>query len=398
MEVLNKYKSALGWTIADIKGISPSICMHRIVTDEEVKPIRDTQRRLNPNIWEKSHFMVREGVVLGHVVSERGFEVDRAKVQLISTLPPPTNVKGDAPFDFNDQCKEAFSTLKNKLTEAPILQSPDWTKPFEIMCDASDYAAGAVLGQTVDKKPVPWFAHIVNYLVTKRVLEQWSKHRKDYFLSQVKHYIWDDPVLYRISPNQIIRRCVAEDEHRDILAHCHTFACGGHYGMKRTGYKVLESDFMGPFPSSFVYEYILVAVDYVSKWVEAEATRTNDHKVVLKFVQKNIFSRHGIPRAIISDGGSHFKNSHFAKLLRNYGVNDRIATPYHPQTSGQVEVSNRELKRILEKMGCHLQVEIEHRAEWAIRHVNMDIDEACKSRKLALSELEELRRDAFESS
>ncbi|XP_071742099.1 uncharacterized protein [Rutidosis leptorrhynchoides] len=135
--------------------------------------------------WEKSHFMVRKWVVLGQIVSERGFEVDRAKVKLISTLLPPTNVKGvrsflghagfyrrfikdfsamskplcnlflkDAPFDFNDQFLEAFTTLKFKLTELPILQSPDWIKPFEIMCDASDYAAGVVLGQRVDRKPV----------------------------------------------------------------------------------------------------------------------------------------------------------------------------------------------------------------------------------------------------
>ena len=106
---------------------------------------------------------------------------------------------------------------------------------------------------------------------------------------------------------------------------------------------------MGPFPTSFGNLYILVAIDYVSKWVEAEATRTNDHSVVCKFVKKNIFSRHGIPRSIISDGGSHFKNWHFAKLLKHYGVTHRIATPYHPQTSGQVKVSNREIQCILEK-------------------------------------------------
>ncbi|XP_071695260.1 uncharacterized protein [Rutidosis leptorrhynchoides] len=555
MEVLHKYKAAVGWTIADLKGISTSVCMHRIVTDPEVKPAHDTQRRLNPNMqevvkkevlkwldvgiifpisdsqwvsptqtvpkkagitvmeteegekittrpvtgwqwrtetnlvlsWEKSHFMVREGVVLGYIVSEQGFEVDRARfIKDFSAISKPlcNLLLKDAPFDFNDQCKEAFSTLKLKLTEPPILQSPDWTKPFEIMCDASYYIAGAVLGQRVDRKlvviyyasktfsdaqinytttekellavvftldkfrsylwgskvvvfsdhsalryllekkeskprlirwilllqefdleirdkkgiqnvvadhlsrippppfdhakpihenfpdeclfsivQVPWFAHIVNYLVTKKVPEHWNKHKKDYVFLQVKHYIWEDPVLYQIGPDQIIRRY-----------------------------------FIGPFPSSFGFEYILVAIDYVSKWVEAEATRTNDHKVVLKFVKKNIFCRHGVPKAIISDGGSHFKNSHFAKLLRDYGVNHRIATPYHPQTSGQVEVSNRELKRILEKTACHLPVEIEHRAEWAIEQVNMNMDEAGKARKLDLSELDELRRDAYESS
>ena len=108
-------------------------------------------------------------------------------------------------------------------------------------------------------------------------------------------------------------------------------------------------DFMGPFPKSRHYEYILVAVDYVSKWVEAVPTKTNDAQVVTDFIRTNIFSRFGVPRAIISDGGKHFVNKSFRKLLSLYGVTHRVATPYHPQTSGQVEVSNREIKRILEK-------------------------------------------------
>ena len=106
---------------------------------------------------------------------------------------------------------------------------------------------------------------------------------------------------------------------------------------------------MGPFPSSFGFHYILVAVDYVSKWVEAAATKTNDHKVVVKFLQSNIFSRFGCPRAIISDEGTHFVNKHFAALVKKYSITHKVTTPYHPQTSGQVEVSNREVKRFLEK-------------------------------------------------
>ena len=108
-------------------------------------------------------------------------------------------------------------------------------------------------------------------------------------------------------------------------------------------------DFMGPFLKSFSKEYILVVVDYVSKWVEATALPTNDAKVVAKFLKKNIFTRFGVPRAIISDEGTHFCNRHIDKLLCKYGVTHKIAMAYHPQTSGQVEVSNRELKRILEK-------------------------------------------------
>jgi hypothetical protein len=108
-------------------------------------------------------------------------------------------------------------------------------------------------------------------------------------------------------------------------------------------------DFMGPFPNSFGYLYILVGVDYASKWVEAVPSKTNDHKVVVKFLQDNIFTRFGTPRAIISDGGSHFNNQPFASLLKKYGITHKVGTPYHPQTSGQVEISNREIKSILEK-------------------------------------------------
>lgn len=106
---------------------------------------------------------------------------------------------------------------------------------------------------------------------------------------------------------------------------------------------------MGPFPISFGKEYILVAVDYTSKWVEATATKSCTANEVIEFVRK-LFSRFGIPKAIISDNGTHFCNALFRNLLKKYGVRHKLATPYHPQTSGQVEVSNRQLKSNLEKV------------------------------------------------
>ncbi|KAM2449740.1 hypothetical protein PS1_019811 [Malus domestica] len=106
---------------------------------------------------------------------------------------------------------------------------------------------------------------------------------------------------------------------------------------------------MGPFPSSHGFVYILLAVDYVSKWVEAKATRTNDSKVVADFVKINIFAIFGMPRVLISDGGSYFCNRTIKALLKKYNVMHKMATPYHPQTSGQAEVSNREIKQTLEK-------------------------------------------------
>ncbi|GJX78903.1 reverse transcriptase domain-containing protein [Tanacetum coccineum] len=158
-----------------------------------------------------------------------------------------------------------------------------------------------------------------------------------------------------ICADQVIRRCVAGQEAVDILTACHSGPTGGHYGANYTAKKGI--DFMGPFPSSKGNKYILVAVDYLSKWVEAKALPTNDARVVVKFL-KALFARFGTPRAIISNRGTHFCNDQFSKVLQKYGVTHRLSTSYHPQTSGQVEVSNRGLKRILERTVG------EHRASW----------------------------------
>ena len=120
-------------------------------------------------------------------------------------------------------------------------------------------------------------------------------------------------------------------------------------------------DFMGPFPPSCGYLYILLFVDYVSKWVETIPTRTNDHKVVLKFIKEHIFSRFGVPRAIISDGGLHFCNRSFENMLQKYGVTHKVSTAYHPQTNGQAELANREIKHILEKTVAP------NRKDWSLR-------------------------------
>ncbi|CAL1412644.1 unnamed protein product [Linum trigynum] len=381
-----------------VYGDSFSHCLHNL--ELVLKRCEETNLALS---WEKCHFMVREGIVLGHKISKQGIEVDRAKIETISKLPPPISVKGirsflghagfyrrfikdfskialpltkllekDAPFQFTPECTAAFETLKEKLTHAPIMVTPDWSLPFELMCDASDYAAGAVLGQRrekhfqpiyyasktlndaqenytttekellavvyafdkfrpylvlshvvvytdhsairylmskADAKPrlirwilllqefdieirdkkgaenvaadhlswleaspvdnfveeiddsfpgerllamtlvdsvTPWYSDFANYLVGKQLPKGMATHAKRKFFYDLKHYFWEDPFLFRIGADGVIRRCVMEHKMGDILSQCHEGPTGGHHGGNRTARKVVQSGFYWP--------------------------------------------------------------------------------------------------------------------------------------------------------
>nr|GEX61079.1 retrovirus-related Pol polyprotein from transposon 17.6 [Tanacetum cinerariifolium] len=254
-----------------------------------LKRCKDTNLCLN---WEKRHFMVKEGIVIGHNISKNKMEVDKAKVDVIAKLSYPTMVK---------ECIEAFQTLKKKLIEAPILIAPDWYLPFELMCDASNFSLGAVLGQRKEKH----FRRI--HYASKTMTEAQAHHTTT---------------------------------EKEMLAVMPSRDCSGGF----SSFKNLIS------PSEIKKRAENLAVDHLSRL-------ENPHQSVLEKKETNetfpletlnVVSFRG-DSSTPCDRGTHFCNDQFAKVMLKYGVTHRLATAYHPQKTGQLEVSNRGLKRILER-------------------------------------------------
>ncbi|RDX77004.1 Tf2-6, partial [Mucuna pruriens] len=218
--------------------------------------------------------------------------------------------------------------------------------------------------------PTPWFADIYNLVVASQFLPEASRLYKEKLQSDAKYYIWDDPYLWRLCSDQVIYRgkhygstwtvrkvldcglywpTIFKDAYQ-FVSTCDKCQKDGMAITKRHEmpqqpilfcevFDVWGIDFMGPFPVSNGYSYILLVVDYVSRWVEAIATKTNDAKVVVDFLKSNIFCRFGVPKALISDQGSHFYNRGMSSLLHKYGVIHRIATAYHPRPMANLKFS-----------------------------------------------------------
>ncbi|RDX79154.1 gag-pol, partial [Mucuna pruriens] len=168
-------------------------------------------------------------------------------------------------------------------------------------------------------KITPWFADICNFIVASQFPPEASRLYKEKLKSDAKYYIWDDPYLWRLCNDQVIHRCIPNSVIKSVLQFCHTTFGGGS------------------FPVSNGYSYIFLAVDYVSQWVEAIATKTNDAKVVVDFLKFNIFYRFGVSKALISDQGSHFCKRAMSSLIDKYRVLHQIGIAYHPRQMAKLK-------------------------------------------------------------
>nr|GEV37323.1 reverse transcriptase domain-containing protein [Tanacetum cinerariifolium] len=358
-------------------------------------------------------------------------------------------------------CIDAFKTLKKNLTEAPILVVPDGNLPFELIIMYTDHSALKYLLSKQDAKPrlIRWvlllqeFNIIIRYkkgtenlaadhlsrlenphkdvFENKDINENFpletlgmSSQQKKFF-KDVKHYLWDDPYLFRICADQIIRRCVHGKEAYDILKACHEGPTGGHHRANFTVKKVFDASFFWPTIYQDAHN-LIKSCDIFQRQGKISQRNEMPQNVIQVF---EIFDVWGIdfmrpfpssrgnrtPRAIISDRGTHFCNDKFAKVISKYGVTHRLATTYHPQTKRQVEVSNREdalwafrnayktpigctSYKLVYGKSCHLPNELEHKSYWALKHVNFDLKTAGDHRKLQLNELNELPDQAYVNS
>ncbi|GKA48512.1 reverse transcriptase domain-containing protein [Tanacetum coccineum] len=292
-------------------------------------------------------FLLAKGIVLGHKVSGAGLEVDKAKIDVISKLPPLLMSKALEILllqEFDIEIKAKKGTENVAADHLSRIDNDEKSDDSNV----DDNFHGETLME-ITTNDTPWFVNFANYLVGDVIPKRMTYQQKKKFFSDLKNYFSEDPYLFKVCSDGMIRRCVPVPETHTILDQCHHGPTSRHYGPNTTAKKVLHSgfywptiikeahtlvrlceacqktgniskrnemplnviqvckifdiwaiDFMGPFLKSYEFEYILVAIDYVSKWAEAQALPTDDSRVVISFLKK-LFCHFGMPKALISD-------------------------------------------------------------------------------------------------
>nr|GEW70064.1 reverse transcriptase domain-containing protein [Tanacetum cinerariifolium] len=479
IKVLKSHKRAIAWKLFDIKGIDPKFYTDKILMEDDFEPaslgklVHYVQKKggftvvENEENEEKSHFMVKEGIVLGHKISKNRIEVDKAKVDVIAKLPHPTTVKGIRSFlghaGFYRRFIQDFSKIARLMTHLLEKDTPfffskeiDYTmmekemlavvyalkkfRSYVIMNKSNVYTNHSALKYLFAKKDskarllhwvlllqefkfkvietkgaknlaadhlsrlenphqnvldpkeinesfpletlnmvsfhsnssTPWFFDFANYHAGNFIVKGMSSQQKNKFFKDVKHYFWDDPFLFKICVDQVIRRCVHGKEAIDILKGCHNGPTGGHHGLNYTAKKVFDSGFYWLTIYRDAHNLVKSCDPFQrqGKISQPKALPTNDARVVCKFL-KSLFARFGTP------------------------VPSLVSA-----TSGQVEVSNHGLKRILERTLGENHASWSDKLDdvlWAFRtayktHIG------CTPYKLVYRKAYELRDQAYENS
>ncbi|XP_016673268.2 uncharacterized protein [Gossypium hirsutum] len=435
-EILQWLEADVIYPIADSKWVSPIHVVPKkggitIVTNEEGLEIPTRVQNgwrvpIAPEDQEKTTFTCPFGT----------YAFKRMPFGLCNT--PATFQRGkDVAFEFNENCKKYFDELKLKLITAPIIQGPNYALPFEILCDASDRAVGVALGQRNGRESyiIRYASELLNpaqcnYTTTEKELYAivFALEKFRAYLLGVKVIVFSDQsaLKYLLHKKEAKPRFIRwilllqefDLEIKDKKGKENLVA--DHLSRIETG--ILRDERSDLFPDERLYK--------------AFPTRADDARTVVKLLKTNILNRYGVPRAIISDKGTHIYNRTLKALFAQFGVTHKVSTAYHPQTNRQAESSNKEIKGILKKIvkpnrkdwsqrldealwavrtayktpigmspyrvifgkACLLPVELEHRSVWVVKQCHLDYSLAGEERKLKLQELEELRLEAYDNS